>query len=83
MARVTFYVQLVPEWTEGRNGDGSLNLFGVRAERMTSREPLTPLSGAVVVPVTLDVPDDLFGALDPVSGLITEGSDGSIHVVEE
>jgi hypothetical protein len=81
MTRVTFYVQVVPEWAEGRNVNGSLNLFGAHADRMTRQEPLRPLPGAVVVPVTLDLPDDLFGATDPLLASVTADSAGGVRLV--
>lgn len=77
--RAVFYIQLVPEWCEGVNADGSLNLYGVTVERMTQREPLKPLPGAVVVPVVLEVSPGLFGALAPVQALV-EGTPGEVRL---
>lgn len=73
--KVTFYVQLVPEWYDGTDDDGRRELFAVRAARMNARQPEEPIPGAVVIPVTLWVPREMFGPQgDIVAQVIKDGA---------
>lgn len=73
--KVTFYVQIAPEWYDGVDSDGRRELYAARAVRMTARQPENPISGAVVVPVTLWVPREMFGPQgDIVAQVIADGA---------
>lgn len=76
MMRARVFLQVVPEWCEGVNADGTLNLYGVSIAKMTQREPQRPLPGAVVVPVVLDIPSSLFGSVKAVQGSVTDTPEG-------
>ncbi len=78
--QVRLYVQLLPDWFEGTDSAGRLRLHDVRAARMTARQPREPIPGAVVVPVVLNVDDDVFNPLDPVYAAVKAG-DGHVELV--
>lgn len=75
--KVTFFVQLLPEWYEGTDRDGMLRLADVSAERLTKRQPREPIPGAVVVPIVLHVEEGVFSPLDPVYAQVKPGEGGA------
>lgn len=74
--KVTFYVQLEPEWYDGTDADGRRSLYAAHAARMTTRQPGKPLPGAVVVPVVLWVDEYLFGPQAEVHAQVVASESG-------
>lgn len=81
--RVTFFVQLVPEFYDGTRPDGTRIVYDAHAVKMTQRQPTKPLPGAVVVPVTLDVDPAVFGPTDRLVARVSAENGGVTLVPAE
>lgn len=64
MAKTTCYLQLVPQFYSGGN------VYRVTAQRVTTKKPSPPIPGALVVRLTLDVPDAAYLPLSPAAEIV-------------
>lgn len=61
----SFYVQIEPEWSRWRNGDGTCDLVGIKAVAMTQKRPASQRGGTALVKLTVRIPDAAFLPLRP------------------
>jgi len=74
----TFYVQVEPDFY----GGGNRNLRGLRAVAMTKTRPRRPRPGAVLVKLTLRVPDAVFLPLRPEAVVVVPESMAVVGPIE-
>lgn len=65
MPKATFYVQIEPEFSSYRASDGEYPVVGAKAKRITQNRPDVTVAGAVVVKLSLDLPESVFQPLRP------------------
>lgn len=79
----TFYLQVEPEWGPYLNSDGSYNLVGAKALRITQKQPDPPKGGTVVVKLTVKVPSSALLPLRPAPVEIAADQATTVEVIAE
>jgi hypothetical protein len=78
MARTACYLQILP-----RFGYRGQSVYSISAQRVTTRKPNPPIAGALVVRLTLEIPDAAFLPLAPAATIVIPADHTEVTVVSE